>query len=153
MTHSALCDGRFACDVSVMTTLTTRNFTAFLGTSDREAAKRFYRDTLGFTLLGDDPFALIFALHNGTLRISPGPNFTPQHFTVLGWEVPDIAATVKELVEAGVKFERFPGMDQDELGIWAAPGGPGVADIHARAQVAWFKDPDGNVLSVTQLPK
>jgi catechol 2,3-dioxygenase-like lactoylglutathione lyase family enzyme len=153
MTLSALCDGRIACDLSAMTTLTTRNFTAFLATRDREGAKRFYRDTLGFALMGDDPFALIFALHNGTLRISPVPNFTPHQFTALGWEVPDIEAAVKELVAAGVKFERFSGMEQDELGIWAAPGGPGVAEIHARARVAWFKDPDGNVLSVTQLPK
>jgi len=134
-----------------MTSLASRNFTAFLGARDRDKTRAFYRDVLGFELIGDDHFALIFKLHNGVLRISPMPNYTPQPFTALGWEVPDIVAAVKELNAAGITFERFDGMGQDELGIWKAPGGPGVAEVHAAARVAWFKDPDGNVLSVTQL--
>jgi catechol 2,3-dioxygenase-like lactoylglutathione lyase family enzyme len=134
-----------------MTSLTSRKFTAFLGARDRDKARNFYRDVLGFELVGDDHFALIFKLHNGMLRISPMPNYTPQPFTALGWEVPDIESAVKELSAKGIAFERFEGMGQNELGIWTAPGGPGVAEVHAAARVAWFKDPDGNVLSVTQV--
>ena len=124
-----------------MTSLASRNFTAFLGARDRDKTRAFYRDVLGFELIGDDHFALIFKLHNGVLRISPMPNYTPQPFTALGWDVPDIVAAVKELNAAGITFERFDGMGQDELGIWTSPTG---------AKVAWFKDPDGNVLSVGQ---
>jgi catechol 2,3-dioxygenase-like lactoylglutathione lyase family enzyme len=133
-----------------MSSLVSRNFMAFLGARDRDKARTFYRDVLGFELVGDDQFALIFKLHNGILRISPVPKYTPQPFTALGWDVPDIVAAVKELNAKGIRLERFDGMGQDELGIWQAPGGPGVADVHAGARVAWFKDQDGNVLSVTQ---
>jgi catechol 2,3-dioxygenase-like lactoylglutathione lyase family enzyme len=81
------------------------------------------------------------------------PTWTPPQFTVLGWDVPDIVATVKALQAAGVQFERYPWMQgQDDLAIWTSPTGPDVAAVHAGAKVAWFKDPDGNVLSVSQLP-
>jgi hypothetical protein len=75
------------------------------------------------------------------LRVTIAPNVVAAGYTVLGWKVPDAASAVKALTQAGVVFERYEGMPQDELGIWTAPGG---------TKVAWFKDPDGNVLSVSQ---
>jgi catechol 2,3-dioxygenase-like lactoylglutathione lyase family enzyme len=114
---------------------------AFAPTIDAVRAVEFYRDTLGLSLISQDSFAAVFDAHGITLRVTNVPKpLTPQPFTVLGWKVPDIAATVKGLAAAGVKFERY--MDsQDELNIWTAPGG---------AKVAWFKDPDGNILSLTR---
>jgi catechol 2,3-dioxygenase-like lactoylglutathione lyase family enzyme len=114
---------------------------AFAPTIDAARAVAFYRDTLGLPLISRDGFAAAFDAHGIMLRVTIVPEpLTPQPFTVLGWKVPDIAAVVKGLAAAGVKFERY--MDsQDELNIWTAPGG---------AKVAWFKDPDGNILSVTQ---
>ncbi len=116
----------------------------FVSIVDVDRAKRFYRDTLGLRLVSEEPpFALVFDANGIMLRLAMVKEFPPAHGTVLGWNVPDIAATVKELKEAGVHFERFEGMQQDELGIWASPSG---------ARVAWFKDPDGNILSVTEFP-
>lgn len=133
--------------------LGTSKIVAFAAVRDRDAARKFYRDTLGLRLLGEDQFALVFDANGTTLRISPVPTWTPPQFTVLGWEVTDIVAAVNDLRNAGVQFERFPWMkDQDELGIWTSPSGPDVAAVHAGAKVAWFKDPDGNVLSVSQMP-
>jgi catechol 2,3-dioxygenase-like lactoylglutathione lyase family enzyme len=113
----------------------------FAPTTDAARAVAFYRDTLGLSLISQDGFAAVFDAHGITLRVTSVPKpLTPQPFTVLGWKVPDIASAVKELVAAGVKFDRY--MDsQDDLNIWTAPGG---------AKVAWFKDPDGNILSITQ---
>ncbi len=114
---------------------------AFVGTRDPDRAKSFYRDTLGLPLVSEDPNALVFDAHGTMLRVSIVPEMTPAKYTVLGWQVPDIVATEKDLGKAGVKLERFEGFRQDELGIWMAPSG---------ARVAWFKDPDGNLLSITQ---
>ena len=117
----------------------------FVSIVDVPRAKEFYRDTLGLTLLSEEPpFALVFDAHGIMLRLGMAKELPPAHGTVLGWNVPDIAATVKELTEAGVRFERYPQMKQDESGIWVAPGG---------AKVAWFKDPDGNILSVSEHPE
>jgi len=113
---------------------------AFLCTRDRATAKEFYGGTLGFFMTYEDEYALVFDLNGTALRISPLKNFTPQPFTVLGWQVDDVPATVKALTQAGVAFARFDGLEQDGLGMWS-PGG----DI----KVAWFKDPDGNLLSVS----
>ena len=114
----------------------------FISIVDVERAKQFYRDTLGLTLLSEEPpFALVFDAHGIMLRLGMAKSLPPAHGTVLGWNVPDIAAAVQELVDAGVVFERFPPMKQDDLGVWTAPTG---------AKVAWFKDPDGNILSVTE---
>jgi catechol 2,3-dioxygenase-like lactoylglutathione lyase family enzyme len=133
--------------------LNTSKIVAFAAVRDRDAARKFYRDTLGLKLMGEDQFAMIFDANGTTVRITPVPTWTPPQFTVLGWEVEDIVAAVKELVGAGVQFERYAWMkDQDELGIWTSPSGPDVASVHAGAKVAWFKDPDGNVLSVAQMP-
>jgi catechol 2,3-dioxygenase-like lactoylglutathione lyase family enzyme len=116
---------------------------AFAGVRDPERAKAFYRDTLGLQLVNEQlPFALVFDAQGIMLRVSIVEQVAAAPYTVLGWEVPDIAAAVKELGDAGVGFERFEGMKQDNLGVWKSPGG---------ARVAWFKDPDGNLLSLTQL--
>jgi catechol 2,3-dioxygenase-like lactoylglutathione lyase family enzyme len=112
----------------------------FLCTRDRATAKAFYGGTLGFPLKYDDEYAVVFDLNGTNLRISPIKEFTPQPFTVLGWHVDDVPGTVRTLTAAGIAFARFDGLEQDELGIWS-PGG----DI----KVAWFKDPDGNILSVS----
>ncbi len=117
---------------------------AFVSIVDVARAKEFYRDTLGLTLLSEEPpFALVFDAHGIMLRLGMAKTLPPAHGTVLGWKVPDIAAAVAELTEAGVIFERYPQMKQDKSGVWSAPGG---------AKVAWFKDPDGNILSVSQHP-
>jgi catechol 2,3-dioxygenase-like lactoylglutathione lyase family enzyme len=117
----------------------------FLTIVDVERAKQFYRDTLGLTLVREEPpYALVFDANGIMLRLGMGKERAPVTGTVLGWQVPDAAAAVKELEQAGVRFERFNGLKQDELGIWTAPGG---------ARVAWFKDPDGNILSVSEHPE
>ena len=133
--------------------LSSEKIVAFAAVRDRDAARAFYRDTLGLRLMGEDQYALVFDANGTMLRVTPVPDWTPPKFTVLGWEVSDIKAAVRELKAAGVKFEQFPWMkDQDEDGIWTSPSGPTVAGVHAGARVAWFKDPDGNVLSVSQHP-
>jgi catechol 2,3-dioxygenase-like lactoylglutathione lyase family enzyme len=118
---------------------------AFVITTKPEEAIQFYRDKLGFKFVGDDGFALVFDAHGTMMRIAKmrEGQFHPAAYTVLGWEVEDAVRAVAELKRQGIAFERYPGMPQDESGIWAAPGG---------AKVAWFKDPDGNVLSVSEHP-
>jgi catechol 2,3-dioxygenase-like lactoylglutathione lyase family enzyme len=110
-------------------------------TRDRAGATAFYRDTLGLTVAYEDSFAAVFNIGGITLRVSIADTFTPHEHTILGFNVPNVVATVKALRGKGVTFNRYQHLSQDELGIWAAPGGT----VH----VAWFKDPDGNVLSVT----
>jgi catechol 2,3-dioxygenase-like lactoylglutathione lyase family enzyme len=114
---------------------------AFIVTTKPEEAKAFYRDRLGFKFLQDDSFALVFDAHGTMLRVVKMKKFTPASYTILGWEVDAIEKAVTELNSRGVVFERFEGMAQDKLGVWNAPGG---------SKVAWFKDPDGNVLSLSQ---
>jgi catechol 2,3-dioxygenase-like lactoylglutathione lyase family enzyme len=113
----------------------------FVCVTDRARAKAFYGGTLGLTLKHEDGFAIVFDSNGTTLRVSPVKDLKPQPFTVLGWEVPDIKAAVKALAGAGIEFVRVPGLPQDESGIWSPA--PGIF-------VAWFKDPDGNMLSVAQ---
>lgn len=115
---------------------------AFVGTSDADKARAFYRDTLGLPLLSEDGFALAFDVNGVMLRVTLVKDVRPQPHTVLGWQVKDAGATARALTQAGVRLERYPGMSQDEDGIWTAPGG---------AKIGWFKDPDGNVLSIAQL--
>ena len=122
--------------------LREQQLVAFVAIRDPEPAKKFYRDTLGLRLVSEQlPYALVVDAHGVTIRMSIVPNFTPAAHTVLGWDVRDIEAAVSILGDAGVRFEYYPSMPQDELGIWTSPGG---------ARVAWFKDPDGNTLSVSQ---
>jgi predicted enzyme related to lactoylglutathione lyase len=114
---------------------------AFVAATDLARARAFYADALGLTVLNEDSYACTFSAHGTILRVSRVDEIFIAPYTVLGWSVSDIAATVRSLTEAGVAFERFASMEQDGLGVWDAPGG---------ARVAWFKDPDGNTLSVTQ---
>ena len=123
--------------------LANSNIVAFAPTTNQARAIGFYRDKLGLELKAHDGFAATFDARGITLRVSSVPEpFHPQPFTILGWSVADIASTVGELQSAGVVFERYPQVQQDELGIWTVPGGA--------AKVAWFKDPDGNILSLTE---
>ena len=115
---------------------------AFVATKNAPAARRFYEHTLGLEVLSEDDYAVVCDAHGTTLRIQKVGELRPQSFTVLGWEVPHLLAIVDELGKRGVRFERFQGMEQDERGIWTAPSG---------ARVAWLKDPDGNVLSLTEM--
>lgn len=118
---------------------------AFVPIADKDKALAFYRDQLGLKLLSDEsPFALVFDLNGTILRAAFAGGFKPQQFTILGWQVSDIEAMAQSLVDAGVQFNRYPGMnDTHPLAIWTAPGG---------TQVAWFTDPFGNVLSLQQNP-
>ena len=113
----------------------------FLLTANPEAALQFYRDTLGLKFIRDDSFALVFDMDGVMLRVGKAPNFTPAQHTVLGWEVDDIQVAMEGLSQKGVAFERYPNMGQDELGICTFPNGD---------KVAWFKDPDGNLLSISK---
>ena len=121
---------------------------AFVGTTNPERAKAFYGDVLGLKLVEDAWWAIIYEVGGIHLHIEkPREKFTPVPFTALGWKVPDIKATVAQLAKKGVKFERIPELQQqqDAAGIWTTPDGVG--------KVAWFKDPDGNTLSITQFEK
>jgi len=122
--------------------LRTAKPTLFLATSDAEAARAFYEGQLGLTLEADDPYALVYQLAGTELRLSKVPNHTPLPFTVLDWQVNSITKSHATLSEVGVQFTIFDGMGQDETGIWTSPDGG--------ARILWFKDPDGNVLSVSE---
>ena len=112
-------------------------------TRDRARATKFYRDTLGLPLVSDDNFAAVFNVGGTALRVSTVADFTPHEHTILGFTVPDVTAAVKALRENGVAFNVYEKFKQDELGILTIPGGA--------VKGAWFKDPDGNVLSVTNV--
>jgi predicted enzyme related to lactoylglutathione lyase len=114
---------------------------AFVATTDLAASRAFYGRGLGLAMTGESPIACTFDAGGTTLRVNAVETAVVAPYTVLGWTVTDIAATVGDLKARGVDFERFDGVQQDALGIWNSPGG---------ALVAWFKDPDGNVLSLTQ---
>lgn len=114
---------------------------AFVPTTDPGKARNFYEATLGLRFVSDDGFALVFEANGVMLRVVKVQQFTPAQYTILGWQVRDIADQVSRLQERGVRFERFGFFKQDELGIWTAPNGD---------RVAWFKDPDGNTLSLSE---
>jgi len=114
---------------------------AFLPTRDIDKAKEFYVQLLGLDFIIDNGFSLELKSGGVPIRLTRVESFEPDPFTVLGWEVIDIKSTIQELLQKGLVFEKYPGIHQDELGIWSAPGG---------TLVAWFKDPDGNVLSLSQ---
>jgi catechol 2,3-dioxygenase-like lactoylglutathione lyase family enzyme len=116
---------------------------AFTATTDLTRARAFYEHTLGLPLVGQDDFACAFDANGTMLRVTAVPRVSPVGYTVLGWRVSDIQDAVRVLAARGVVFQRHDGMDQDEHGIWTAPGG---------GKIAWFTDPDGNTLSLTQFP-
>jgi catechol 2,3-dioxygenase-like lactoylglutathione lyase family enzyme len=113
---------------------------AFVSTVQPDKAREFYQKTLGLKLLSEDSYGIEFDINGTHLRITFVEKLNPQPFTVLGWDTVDIISTIKQLGEKGIKFERYSFIEQDELGIWTAPGG---------TRVAWFRDPDGNLLSVS----
>ncbi len=114
---------------------------AFVAITDVEKARTFYEGVLGLRFIKDDGFALVFEANGTMVRAAKMKEFTPAQYSVLGWQVSHIEDVVRSLRDRGVKFEIFGFFKQDELGIWTAPTGD---------KVAWFKDPDGNVLSVSQ---
>jgi catechol 2,3-dioxygenase-like lactoylglutathione lyase family enzyme len=114
---------------------------AFVPTKDSEKARAFYEGVLGLRFVKDDGFALVMDANGIMVRISKAPDFKPAPFTILGWKVSGIEKVVAALQGKGVTFERFSFFQQDKLGIWTAPTGD---------KVAWFKDPDGNILSVSE---
>ena len=115
----------------------------FVGSADLERSRSFYEETLGLELIEQDGFAAVFSAHGTMLRVTAVPEVVHAEYTVLGWDVPDIRQTVHALKANGVSFRRYGemGIEQDEDDVWTAPNG----DL-----VAWFTDPDGHVLSVTQ---
>jgi catechol 2,3-dioxygenase-like lactoylglutathione lyase family enzyme len=125
--------------------LTNFDIIAFVPIVDVARAKHFYGETLGLQLLSEEPpFALVFNAHGIMLRLVMAKELPPRFGTAVGWRVMDIASVVADLAAAGVTFERYPNMAQDQLGVWTTPTG---------AKVAWFKDADGNLLSVSEHPE
>jgi catechol 2,3-dioxygenase-like lactoylglutathione lyase family enzyme len=114
---------------------------AFVPTTDLARARVFYAETLGLRIAEESPFACVFDANGTMLRLTPVRRLSRVRYTVLGWGVDDIASTVRALAAAGVAFVRYRGMEVDAAGIWTAPEGD---------RVAWFEDPDGNLLSLTQ---
>ncbi len=121
--------------------LSTSPIIGFIPTSDANRARAFYEHTLGLRFLSQDDFALVLESNGTMIRIANAGTFSPAPFTILGWEVQDIQQEVAALTAKGVAFSRYGFLNQDEAGIWNAPGGD---------KVAWFTDPDGNTLSVSQ---
>jgi predicted enzyme related to lactoylglutathione lyase len=121
--------------------LGTAHFQGFIPITDMGRAKAFYVGVLGLALREEQPHVLNLDANGTLLRLTPVESLQPQPFTIAGWRVDEIAAAIKVLSVRGVEFRRYDGFDQDELGIWTTPGGD---------QVAWFSDPDGNNLSLTQ---
>jgi catechol 2,3-dioxygenase-like lactoylglutathione lyase family enzyme len=121
--------------------LSRADLMAFLPSDDLDRARTFFTEVIGLPLVEHDPYACVFDANGTQLRVTLVEPFTRAPHTVLGWLVPDIAAATRALASRGLHFERYKGMGQDSSGVWTAPSG----DL-----VAWFKDPDGNTLSLTQ---
>lgn len=121
--------------------LASGKLTGFVPTADYDKARAFYEGKLGFEFVSLDQFALVVSVGGHNIRIAKVPNLAPLPATILGWEVDDIVSVTRWLGERGVVLEKYPFAQDRELGIWTAPGGD---------RVAWFKDPDGNILSVSQ---
>lgn len=122
--------------------LGTCDVIAFVSTTDLARARSFYEGSLGLPVVDESPFACVFDAHGTMLRVTAAAQVAQPGYTVLGWRVPDIRHTITELESVGVAFVRYDGMGQDVQGVWTTPNGD---------RVAWFTDPDGNVLSLTEL--
>lgn len=129
-------------DHSLNLNLGTEPLVAFVATTDLVRAREFYVETLGLRFVDEDDFALQVSANGVLIRITPVPDHTPAGFTVLGWSVGDIGVTLTGLRSVGVEAIRYPWFEQSDDGVWTAPSGD---------RVAWFADPDGNVLSLTQM--
>ncbi|WP_158792926.1 VOC family protein [Granulicella sp. L60] len=114
---------------------------AFIPTQDADRARTFYEQQLGLRFISDDTFAIVMDANGNMVRIVRVGDFTPASFTILGWQVSDIHTAVAEMTAKGIHFERYPYFEQGADGVWTAPSG---------AKVAWFRDPDGNTLSLSQ---
>jgi catechol 2,3-dioxygenase-like lactoylglutathione lyase family enzyme len=123
--------------------LSAKRIVAFVPTADASKARLFYESVLGLRVISEDHFALVLDANGTMLRVTNVQNFKPQQSTILGWDVTNIDEAVSDLSQRGIHFEQYGMEGQDERGIWKSPSG---------ARVAWFKDPDGNVLSLTQFP-
>jgi catechol 2,3-dioxygenase-like lactoylglutathione lyase family enzyme len=121
--------------------LSKSDLISFAATSNAAKARKFYEETLGLKFISGDQFAMVFEVNGTMLRIQIVDQVNPHSYTRLGWNVADILEEVQTLSKRGVQFARYEGMNQDENGIWTAP---------SNAKVAWFADPDGNVLSLTE---
>jgi catechol 2,3-dioxygenase-like lactoylglutathione lyase family enzyme len=122
--------------------LADKKLKAFIPTIKPAKAKAFYRNVLGLELLSEDEYALEFNANGVLLRVTTVPELKPQEFTILGWNVTDIVSLIRLMNSKGIICEKYSFLKQDDLGIWTAPGG---------SKVAWFKDPDGNLLSLTEV--
>ena len=122
--------------------LTSSDVIAFVATTQPERAKAFYSEVLGLRLVEDTPYALVFDANGTMLRIQKVQALTPAGHTVLGWHVADIYETIEMLLKQGVTFAHYPGLPQDKQGVWTTPDGH---------KIAWFSDPDGNTLSLTEI--
>ena len=123
--------------------LNTSRLVCFVATADADRARAFYRDVLGLALIEDGGYALVFGANGTQLRVQRVEAVAPHPYTALGWEVDDVTASVRALAARGVAMARFPGLPLDADGIWDTPDG---------SRVAWFHDPDGNTLSISQPP-
>jgi catechol 2,3-dioxygenase-like lactoylglutathione lyase family enzyme len=124
--------------------LKANSIIAFVATTNPSRAKKFFKDTLGLRFVSENQFAVVFDAGGIMLRVTPVPEFHAAEYTVLGWVVEDIAKEVRRLAKRGVKFQRYDWMEQDADGVWTSPD---------NAKVAWFNDPDGNVLSLTEFDR
>ena len=120
-----------------------KSLVAFIPTRDADRARAFYEHVVGLRFVQDDGFALVMDFDGTMIRIAKVGDYQPFAFTLVGWEVDDIGAAVKALTAKGAAVERYGFLEQDAAGVWTAPGG---------AKVAWFKDPDGNLLSMSEHP-
>jgi catechol 2,3-dioxygenase-like lactoylglutathione lyase family enzyme len=124
--------------------LTNAKAITFVLTPDHKRAAAWYRDVLGLTYQGEDQFAATFDLAGTRMRLTTVPGFTPGAHTVIGWAVPDIRVAIADLKARGVEFIIYPGFGQDGDGVWSAPD--------RAVKICWFNDPDGNNLSLTEMP-
>lgn len=122
--------------------LADKKLIAFIPTAKPKESKLFYKNTVGLELLAEDDFAIEFNAGGTIVRVIIVKEFKPQTFTVVGWNVDNIVSTIRHFNDRNIFFEQFDFLEQDKLGIWTSPSG---------AKVAWFKDPDGNILSLTDL--
>ncbi len=121
--------------------LESANVVAFLATARPADCRRFYQETLGLISLGEDPHTLMFDCNGTTLRIQKLKTVTPGVHTALGWQVSDLVRELRHLHARGVVPVRYEGLEQDRDGVWTAPDG---------TLLAWFRDPDGNILSLSE---